>query len=256
MSLSNIEIKAVVKELKVAEGSYFSKIQFIADHAYRLKFQKADVIIEPGNTLHLTTYKFEGRPPSPNLRFVRKVLKGTKLKKVFQKDNDRVVVFEFDNGYKIVVEMFGKTGNLVLVDHDGLTRYALEYRSWKGRDIKPKKPYLFPPSQEHVPGAGPVAEGLSKRLDQEFAKNFVVPEKKDNRLERLLKSQEKAIKGLELDIEANRRIGDWIYANLDKLRHRFEQVRVVKDKGEREKQAKKQFGKAAVVEGKDLFFDA
>lgn len=255
MSLSGAEIKAVAKEIKVAEGSYFSKIQFIADRAYRLKFQKADVVIEPGNTLHLTTYKFEGRPPSPNLRFVRKVLKGTKLKKVFQKDNDRVVVFEFDNGYKIVVEMFGKTGNLVLVDPDGLTRYALEYRSWKGRDIKPKKPYLFPPSQGHVPDAKPVAEELSKRLDHEFAKRFVVPEKRDNKLERLLKSQEKAVKGLELDIEANRRVGDWIYANLGELRHRFEQVRAVKGKKEKEEQAKKLFGKAAVVEGKDLVFD-
>jgi len=79
MSLSSSEIKAVVEELKFLEESYFSKMQFIDDRIYRLRFKTGDVIINPAEELHLTEYKLVGRPPDANLRFVRKVLKGIKL---------------------------------------------------------------------------------------------------------------------------------------------------------------------------------
>jgi len=141
----------------------------------------------------------------------------------------------------------------MLVDPDGLTRYALEYRSWKGRDIKPKKPYSFPPSKE--PNVEEeVEKGISKRLDKEFAKNFK-EEIVDDKLGRMLSTQEKAGKEMEKSIEENRLIGDWIYANLNELGEKFEAVKKEKNREKRLKIVKELFGKKAEIQDQVLIFD-
>ncbi|MBN3037386.1 MAG: NFACT family protein [Candidatus Diapherotrites archaeon] len=145
MTLSSLETNAVARELADIKA-FFSKFQTIKPGVYKLRLQGTDLVLAPAYSVHSTRYQHEAKTTNSNISFVRKSLQGSKLTTIAQHGFDRVLTLHFDNDWSIILELFGK-GNVVLVDPDGLTRWADHYEEWKDREIKPKKPYIYPKSR-------------------------------------------------------------------------------------------------------------
>jgi predicted ribosome quality control (RQC) complex YloA/Tae2 family protein len=111
-------------------------------NGFKIKFTSHELIVVPGQRIHLTRYSYQAKDPSNISMYARKHLKNSRVVKVEQHGFDRVLVISLDNGFHLVFEMFSK-GNLVIT-REGKTRQALRYESWKDREIKPRKDYLFP----------------------------------------------------------------------------------------------------------------
>ncbi len=169
MALSNLEIQQIVKELKALEGARFQRMQKTAK-GYRLKLHGAEVMLAPPDAVYITKYQAKGETDGLSA-FVKKRLSGSRLESVEQYGMDRVVTMAFDNGWSVVVELFS-TGNLIVVDDEGLTRSALRYQRWSDREIKPKRAYKYPGSR----GLDPIdmdANAFSKVFDRDAIRSMV-----------------------------------------------------------------------------------
>jgi predicted ribosome quality control (RQC) complex YloA/Tae2 family protein len=92
------------------------------------------------------------KPSTPNNKVLslRKHIRDLPVKNFYQKNLDRVVVFEIaykDGFYKLIFELFGE-GNLILVGPNEKIILAYNYRRMKDRDIHPGRVFNFPPSLE------------------------------------------------------------------------------------------------------------
>jgi len=145
-SMLGLEYGYLVKELQELVGKRFSKIAKTKS-GYKMKIGSADLACRPGIKLYITKYIEDAEDADAFVEKARKELKGKILKEIEQVNNDRIVVFNFDE-MKLYFEMFAK-GNLVLVK-DGKTISALRYEQWKDREIKTNKAYKPPaaPPQE------------------------------------------------------------------------------------------------------------
>ncbi len=147
MALSNLEVHWLVEELKSAEGSWFQKFWKL-DTGYKLRLrgkENIDIIINPPECMYQTRYEFKGTEPDSFVMKIRKELDKSKLAKIKQPNFDRIVELEFDNGKRLVIELFSK-GNIILVGPDGNTIVAKRYEEWRDREIKPRRPYKYPTS--------------------------------------------------------------------------------------------------------------
>ena len=162
MSVTNIEVSWLVKEFKELEGCYFEKMQDI-DGGFKIKLTSPQMIFMPGESVFMTRYSRESKPPSNISMFARKHLRGSKAIEVSQAGFDRVVRIKFDNGYTIVMEIFSK-GNLI-IEKDGKTLHCLRHERWKDRVIKPGKLYTLPKPQGLDPREVSIEE-FKKIFDQ------------------------------------------------------------------------------------------
>ncbi|MEM0480729.1 MAG: ribosome rescue protein RqcH [Candidatus Aenigmatarchaeota archaeon] len=77
---------------------------------------------------------------------LRKILENEVIKDVFQKEFERILIFQTNN-YKIIFEFFSE-GNII-VEKDKIVT-ALIQREWKDRSIIIGKEYKFPPSKNLI----------------------------------------------------------------------------------------------------------
>ena len=79
---------------------------------------------------------------------LRKYINNAVIKDIYQKDAERIVVFELEKEkrYSLIVELFSK-GNVILTDEMSTIITSLERQIWKDRVVKPGEKYVFPKSE-------------------------------------------------------------------------------------------------------------
>jgi len=140
--MNNIEYTFVVRELQTLIGKHFENAYSPSESSLRIRIGGTDIICEPGKRLHITKYIEEGELTA-FAKILRKELENARLKDVYQYNNDRVIVLDFNNA-KLIFEMFAN-GNAILVK-DEKTIAALQYEEWRDRKIARGEQYKFPKS--------------------------------------------------------------------------------------------------------------
>jgi len=138
-----IEYAYIAEELsKMIAGKHLQKFQKIAESAYRLRFERFDVVCEVGRRIHITKYIEETEEADNFVQKLRKDVVGKRLIDVKQVNNDRILMFLFDD-FSIVFEMF-KNGNIILLKNN-IIQAALREEKWSTREIKRGSTYVPPP---------------------------------------------------------------------------------------------------------------
>ncbi len=149
-SLASLELAAIINELQFLVKGKVSQIYH--QEKKELLFQlhapgkgKQLLKIVPGKFLCLTDKKEAPLRPSGFCMQLRKHLDNAFIKDLYQKDSERIVVFELEKkgNYFLIIELFSK-GNLLLTDEDYKIIATLEWQRWKDRVVKPGEKYLFP----------------------------------------------------------------------------------------------------------------
>lgn len=78
---------------------------------------------------------------------MRKHLDNIIIKKIQQKDSERIAILELEREekYYLIIELFSK-GNIILADNDYKIIGLLEKQSWQSRELRVGEKYQFPPS--------------------------------------------------------------------------------------------------------------
>jgi predicted ribosome quality control (RQC) complex YloA/Tae2 family protein len=150
-ALSSLDIAAVVKELQAVVGGHVDKIYHPdLDHlvlAVRKPGEgKAFIHFVVGRWLYLSAESGEmPAQPSDFAMMLRKRVLNARITDIRQQGFDRIVVLTLDRdgAFELVLESF-RDGNVVLVK-DGLIVQPLTSHTWKHRDVRARKPFVFPP---------------------------------------------------------------------------------------------------------------
>lgn len=159
-AMENIEYWFMLKELEELIGKRFEKMQEVKEEKFILKIGKERVVVELGKRMNIAFRIEEGSSENGFVKKTRKELKGFILRKIYQKNMDRIIVFEFEGkeGKKeLIFEMFAK-GNAVLVS-EGTIIGVYKKESWSDREIKLRETYKFPKSNI----VGNLREALSEK---------------------------------------------------------------------------------------------
>ncbi|WP_456472646.1 ribosome rescue protein RqcH [Methanocaldococcus sp.] len=160
--ITNVDLCAIVDELKFLEGGRFDKAFLIDKDENReliLKIHKdgsKEMVISVGKYKYVTLTNYEREKPKLPPAFamlLRKYLKNAKLTKVEQVEFDRILLLEFQIGekkYKIIAELF-KDGNIIFLDEENLIISPLRVEVYSNRKIAPKEKYQFPPQKPLSP---------------------------------------------------------------------------------------------------------
>lgn len=150
-SQSSFDVMASVKELQVLVGGHVDKIYHPSlEHlilAVRLPGEgKSFVHFWVGKWLYRSGKGQEsGQQPSDFAMMLRKRIANARISAVRQQGFDRIAVLslEKEDKFDLVLELFAE-GNIVLVK-DGTIVQPLTSHTWKHRDIRARKPFLYPP---------------------------------------------------------------------------------------------------------------
>ena len=162
--LNFVDIKYIVREMKELVGSRVQKI-YGNNSDFLIVFYggiKRMIRIHLPNLIFITKYKKEYGEPSNFCMILRKYLINDILKKVYQYDSERIVVFEFKSNKKLIVELFSK-GNIILCENNKIIR-PLKFLKLKSRKILPNVEYKFPEVVDVF--------SISKKKMVEIAKNY------------------------------------------------------------------------------------
>ncbi len=161
--LASLELKRLAKELEGIEGFYLRKFYEVGKEEFELSFYKEVqkiVYAKLLKTINLSSYLSEHEDASEFAMQMRRRLENHMLEKVYQHENDRIIVFEFKD-YKLIFEMFAK-GNLILVD-SAYNIIALYKRvKTKERSLDYKEKYSFPKKEPVVGSTEEILARLSK----------------------------------------------------------------------------------------------
>ncbi len=141
--IGNLEYSQIINELQLLLGKHFSKMKQLDSDTLVIAIGNRYVIIQLGVRLHTTKYIIENEVKGKFVEYVKNALKNQKLKRIYQHNNDRIIVFEFEFG-SLIFEMFGK-GNAILIKN-GITESAFREEKWSDREIKKGIKYKFPKS--------------------------------------------------------------------------------------------------------------
>lgn len=149
-SLSSLELTAVVNELQFLTKGKFTQVYHQEKEVlFQLHARnKGKYLLKAvsGKYLCLTDRKMMLLNPSGFGMQLRKYLNNAFIQKIYQKDSERIVVFEVEKikqEYNLIIELFSK-GNIVLTDKNYTIIAALEAQIWKEREVKVRMEYVFP----------------------------------------------------------------------------------------------------------------
>ncbi len=150
ITLSALDTKFIVRELKELEGSIVEKIYQVAEKEVIIAVHSSGagkklLRIVAGQGANLTKEKGDVKEnPSPFCMTLRKYLKQTRIANIAQQEFERIIEIAFSNDYKLILELFSK-GNVILIDKDGKIVALLERQEWKHRTLEKGKIYVYPP---------------------------------------------------------------------------------------------------------------
>jgi len=147
--LTAFDVLALAEELGSARGSYIDKVlqPSQTELVLRLKTpggERRELVIEDCRWAYLRAREAnEGSAPPAFAMLLRKHLENSRLASVDQHGFERILVVSTQDGYELVLELFGE-GNIVLVK-DGAIVQPLRDQSWEHREVRPGRGYQFPP---------------------------------------------------------------------------------------------------------------
>ncbi|MBU0460576.1 MAG: NFACT family protein [Nanoarchaeota archaeon] len=148
--LTSLELTAVMNELQFLVKGKISQIYHQEKKELILQLHapgegKQYLKIIPGKFLCLTSKKDAPLRPSGFCMQLRKYLSNAFIKNFYQKDAERIVVFELEKKekYYLIIELYSK-GNIILVDEEYNIIGLLERQIWKERIVQAKEKYVFP----------------------------------------------------------------------------------------------------------------
>ena len=150
-SLSSLDLTAAVKDLQALVGGHIDKIYHPShDHlvlAVRTPSEgKSFIHFYVGAWLYLSDTGGEmPQQPSDFAMMLRKRITNARIKAVRQQGFERIAVLELEKEerFDLILELFGD-GNAILVK-DGNIVQPLTSHTWKHRDVRARKPFLYPP---------------------------------------------------------------------------------------------------------------
>jgi len=149
--IASIELYAIVSELQILLNSKLDKIYHPSKPELLLQFHVPNVgkrllRIVSGKYMYLTDFKVSSDKPTGFCVSLRKYLTNARLRKVEQKEFERICEFVFeksvDEVFSLFIEFFGK-GNIVLV-RNGVIVLTLFPKIWKDRVLKVGEVYAYP----------------------------------------------------------------------------------------------------------------
>jgi len=147
--MDSFDIYAIVTEMQELLEGWVGKIYQTNDEvAIKIRKDENNVIfIKNGKWIFTTDTKDESKSHPPTFAMtLRKHLNNKKIKSISQIGFDRIVVIEFSNLYKLVIELFSD-GNIILVDDGGKIFLPMKFQSWSHREIRPGQDYIAPPKR-------------------------------------------------------------------------------------------------------------
>ena len=152
-SVAGMELAALLNEMqflvkgKVSQIYHQDKKELILQLHAPGKGKKL-VKVVPGKFMCLTDLKNPPLRPSGFCMQLRKHLSNAFIQRMYQKDAERIVVFELEKKgtYFLILELFSK-GNIILTDGKYNIIGTLERQIWKDRVVKNKEKYVFPEEQ-------------------------------------------------------------------------------------------------------------
>jgi len=155
--MTSFDITALTPELnQTIKAARIDNIYQINPTTLLLKLRKpsAQLIIEAGKRLHLTSYTLEKpeKPPAFCMA-LRKYLTNAEVKEVQQHEFERIIVIKLsarEGDFQLISELFGK-GNIILVSPENKILHALAYRRMRDRNILRGEVFHYPPSSGRNP---------------------------------------------------------------------------------------------------------
>ncbi len=150
-ALSSFDVMAVVTELRQRTGWHIDKVYHPRWDHLILSVRGAGegkefLHFQVGKWLYISK-KSRDMPQQPSdfAMMLRKRVSNARIADVRQQGFDRVVVLtlEKEETYELVLELFAE-GNVVLVK-DGTIVQPLTSHTWKHRDVKAKRPFVYAP---------------------------------------------------------------------------------------------------------------
>ncbi len=137
-----MELAALILELQILVKGKIPHLYHQEGQELLLQFHvpnqgKKLLKIIPGKWLCLTQVKESAIRPSGFCMLLRKYLDNAFVKAIYQKDSERIVVFELEKKEKYY---------LMVTDENFLIIGVLEKQEWKDRSVKPGEKYVFPAS--------------------------------------------------------------------------------------------------------------
>ena len=157
-TLSSVDLAALTSEFQILERSKLQQIYHPSKTEFCLHFHipgkgKQYLRIIAGKIINFTQTKRSSLKPSGLCMLLRKHIAGAIVEKVWQKDSERILIFDLlvrssggEKKFHLVVELFSK-GNVILCDDKW---QILALQSWQLRRsgaVKMKQEYTFPDSR-------------------------------------------------------------------------------------------------------------
>ncbi len=151
ISLSALDIKFIVRELKELENAIVEKIYQPAEKEIIIALHSSGdgkklLRIVAGQVANLTKEKGEAKEtPTSFSMTLRKYLKQVRVVNIAQQEFERIIEINFSNEYRLILELFSK-GNVILIDKEGKITALLERQEWKHRTLEKGRTYVYPPT--------------------------------------------------------------------------------------------------------------
>ena len=150
-SFSSFDVTAAVKDLQTLVGGHIDKIYHPSLGHLVLAVRtpqegKSYLHFHVGAWLYVSDESGEmPQQPSDFAMMLRKRITNARIKSVRQQGFERIAVMELekDERFELVLEFFAE-GNAILVK-DGTIVQPLTSHTWKHRDVRARKPFMFPP---------------------------------------------------------------------------------------------------------------
>jgi len=151
MKLTSLDLHYLMEELCILENA---RVDTVYEQDARFSFlfyvagrgKKTLNVLLP-SLIFLAEEKQSSETPSGFCSVLRKYLKNKKLKKIVQKDFERIVFLEFEDVF-VVIELFDN-GNIILCKSDMTIIMAYENKKLKDRTVRGGVVYPFPKSKHN-----------------------------------------------------------------------------------------------------------
>jgi predicted ribosome quality control (RQC) complex YloA/Tae2 family protein len=147
--LSAFDVLALAGELRSVSGSFIDKVLQPSERELVLRLkgpggERRELVVEDCRWVYLRERQAsEGAQPTPFAMLLRKHLENLRLRSAEQHGFERILVLSAGEGTELVLELFGE-GNVVLVEDESIVQPMRE-QSWEHREVRPGRPYHFPP---------------------------------------------------------------------------------------------------------------
>ena len=151
--LTSLDLYFMIKELSFLERSKLSQVYNPKKKQLLLQFhtKKGKVILNiEEDKIFLTEDKKQQETATNLAMFLRKKLSNAVVKKIEQKDFERILIINLqkEKKFQLIIELFSK-GNVILIDENNKILACTENQSWKDRELRPGIIYKFPPAQNN-----------------------------------------------------------------------------------------------------------